>query len=54
MAKHRNIDEIREIAKELMESLRPKHLAVFQIKQVAQELASLSDYIVLREEPKDE
>ena len=54
MPKQRSIDEIRGIAKELMESLRPKHLAVFQIRQVAQELATLADYIVLREEPKDE
>lgn len=53
MAKHRNIDEIREIAKELMESLRPKHLAVFQIKQVAHELEAMTENIVLREAPDE-
>lgn len=53
MAKHRNIDEIRAMAKEIMESLRPKHLTVCQIKQVAQELALMTENIVLREAPDE-
>ena len=53
MAKYRNIDEIREMAKEIMESLRPKHLTVYQIKQVAQELALMTENIVLREAPDE-
>ena len=54
MPKHYNIDEIREIAKEIMEGLRPKHLAVYQIKQVANALMDLSEYIVLREKSPEE
>lgn len=42
-------DEIKEIAKEILEALRPKHLAVFQIRKVAAAIVELTDYIVLRE-----
>ena len=47
--RHYSEDEIREIAKEILENLRPKHLAVFQIRKVAQAIVDLTDYIVLRE-----
>lgn len=54
MPKHYNIDEIRAMAKEIMESLRPKHLAVYQIKQIARELESMTENIILREAPLEE
>lgn len=53
MAKHRSMDEIREIAKAIMEAMRPEHLTVCQIKQVAQELALMTENIVLREAPDE-
>ena len=43
------INELRGIAKEIMESLRPKHLTVCEIKELARYLTDLTDYIVLRE-----
>ena len=46
-------DEIKEIAKEILEALRPKHLAVFQIRKVAMAITELTDYIVLREMPEE-
>lgn len=54
MARNYNADEIRSMAKELMESLRPKRLTVRQIKQVAQELALMTENIVLRETPLED
>ena len=42
-------DELRDIAKEIMESLRPKHLTVLEIKSLAMHLVNLTGYIVLRE-----
>lgn len=54
MPKHYSIDEIRAMAKEIMESLRPKHLAVYQIKQIADALRDLSECIVLREKSPEE
>lgn len=42
-------DELKDIAKEIMESLRPKHLSVREIKDLARHLTDLTDYIVLRE-----
>lgn len=53
MAKHYSDNEIKEMAKEIMESLRPKHLAVYQIRELAKELMELTDYIVLREVPAE-
>lgn len=53
MGKYYNDAEIEEIAKEIIESLRPKHLTVGQIKQVANALNALTEFIVLREVPAD-
>lgn len=53
MAQYYSDNEIREMAKEIMESLRPKHLAVYQIRELAEELMNLTDFIVLREVPAE-
>lgn len=42
-------DELKDIAKEIMENLRPKRLSVREIKNLARHLVDLTDYIVLRE-----
>lgn len=48
-ARYRSEDELREIAKGIMESLRPENLSVGQIKEVARLIAEATDHIVLRE-----
>ena len=53
MAQHYSTDEISEMAKEVMESLRPKHLTVGQIKRLAYALAEMTENIVLREVPEN-
>ena len=47
MAKAYSINEIRDMAKDIMESLRPRHMTVHQIKQLAQELATMTENIAL-------
>lgn len=42
-------DELTDIAREIMERLRPKHLSVREIKKLAMCLVDLTEYIVLRE-----
>lgn len=54
MARKYTRDEIKDMAKEIMESLRPRHMTVSQIKQLAQELAALTENIVLREAAEKE
>ena len=51
--KYYSDDEIKEIAKEILETLRPRHLAVFQIRKIAAAIVELTDYIVLREKPAE-
>lgn len=48
-ARYRSEDELREIAKGILENLRPEHLSVGQIKDVAKLIVEATDYIVLRE-----
>lgn len=52
-AGYRSHEELEEIAMKIMESLRPEHLTVGQIKDVAQILAEGTEYIVLRERPNE-
>lgn len=54
MARKYTRDEIRDMAAEIMESLRPRHMTVFQIKQLAHELEAMTENIVLRETAKEE
>lgn len=42
-------DELTEIAKSLIEGLRPMHLRVFEIRIVLEKACGLLDCIVLRE-----
>lgn len=51
---YRSKEEMREIAKEVMELLRPKHLTVGQIKELAQMIVGLTDYVVFREKTEEE
>ena len=41
--------ELRKIAREILESLRPKCLSVVQIQIIAEHMAYLTNNIVLRE-----
>ena len=54
MPRLRNEQEIRDIAAEVLDSLRPRHLTVCQIREVARAIIDLTDYIVLREKPEHE
>lgn len=54
MPRHYSEDEIKEMAREIIESLRPRHLAVYQIRDLAEAIVELTDYIVLRELPAEE
>lgn len=52
-ARYRTDEELEQIAKSLMESLRPEHLTVAQIKTVAKIMAESTEYIVLMERPNE-
>lgn len=53
-AKFRSEDELTQIAREILENLRPKHLTVGQLREVGKYLIELTDYIVFRERPIEE
>ncbi len=42
-------NDLKEIAREIMDSLRPKHLRVCEIKEVFKYACELTECIVLRE-----
>lgn len=47
-------EELKEITREIMEALRPKHLTVRQIRKIGCYLGEFTENIVLRESPIDE
>jgi len=47
----RSDDEIVEIAKEVIDMLRPKHLMVGQIREVLKEADKGLEYVVVQEKP---
>lgn len=53
MAKRKahSLAELRDIARNIMEDLRPEHLTVGEIQQVAMLLSDMTGNIVLREWP---
>ena len=52
-AKYRSENELEDIARELMEVLRPKHLSVGQIKAVAGNVIKMTEFIVFQEKPAE-
>ena len=48
-SRFRSEDEIIEIAKEVIDMLRPKHLTVGQIREVLKEVNNGLEYVVVRE-----
>lgn len=47
-------EELKEITREIMEKLRPKHLTVRHVRKIGYYLAEFAENIVLRESPLDE
>lgn len=48
-ARFRTENEIHEIAKEVIDMLRPKHLTIGQIHDVLEEASNGLEYVVVRE-----